>query len=110
MTSWSGCLSFRNDGPLAKYRLSASFLLLAFAAAFIATRAYTPAYAFHMALFSLGSVLAVVGITSALRAADSAGAAGHRRRAQHNYGPVKFASLAALFWGTAGFLVGCIWR
>ena len=42
--------------------LTAIFLALAVATAFIASRAYTPAYAFHMALFSLGSVLAVVGI------------------------------------------------
>ena len=87
--------------------LTAIFLALAVATAFIASRAYTPAYAFHMALFSLGSVLAVVGIQLRYNARPIAPAPliidG---KPNYNYGPVKFTSLAALFWGMAGFLVG----
>ncbi len=87
--------------------LSAIFLTLAVATAFVASRAYTPAYAFHMALFSLGSLLAVVAINLRYNARP----AGPtplviEGRPNYNYGPVKFASIAALFWGTAGFLVG----
>ncbi len=87
--------------------LTAIFVALAIATAFIATRAYTPAYAFHMALFSLGSVVAVAAINMRYQARpvdppplfiDG--------RPNYNYGPVKFASLASLLWGTAGFLVG----
>jgi cytochrome c oxidase cbb3-type subunit 1 len=87
--------------------LSAVFVALAIAAAFIATRAYTPAYAFHAALFSLGSVGAVVAIFLRYRARDAAPAPlTIDGRPNYNYGPIKFASIAALFWGVAGFVVG----
>ena len=87
--------------------LSAIFVLLAIGAAFIATRAYTPAYAFHMALFSLCSVLAVVAINMRFDARPIAPTPlVIDGKPNYNYGPIKFASLAALFWGTAGFIVG----
>ena len=87
--------------------LSAILVLLAIGAAFIATRAYTPAYAFHMALFSLCSVLAVVAINMRFDARPIAPTPlVIDGKPNYNYGPIKFASLAALFWGTAGFVVG----
>ncbi len=87
--------------------LSAILVLLAIGAAFIATRAYTPAYAFHMALFSLCSVLAVVAINMRFDARPiSPTPLVIDGKPNYNYGPIKFASLAALFWGTAGFVVG----
>ncbi|MGA9824417.1 MAG: cytochrome-c oxidase, cbb3-type subunit I [Methylocystis sp.] len=87
--------------------LSAILVLLAIGAAFIATRAYTPAYAFHMALFSLCSVLAVVAINMRYDARPIAPTPlVVDGKPNYNYGPIKFASLAALFWGTAGFVVG----
>jgi cytochrome c oxidase cbb3-type subunit 1 len=87
--------------------LTAIFSLLAIVTAFIATRAYTPAYAFHMALFSLGSVLAVVAINIRYNARPIAPTPlVIDGKPNYNYGPIKFTSLAALFWGTAGFAVG----
>ena len=87
--------------------LSAILVLLAIGAAFIATRAYTPAYAFHMVLFSLCSVLAVVAINMRFDARPIAPTPlVIDGKPNYNYGPIKFASLAALFWGTAGFVVG----
>ena len=87
--------------------LSAILVLLAIGTAFIATRAYTPAYAFHMALFSLCSVLAVVAINMRFDARPIAPTPlVIDGKPNYNYGPIKFASLAALFWGTAGFVVG----
>jgi cytochrome c oxidase cbb3-type subunit 1 len=87
--------------------LSAILVLLAIGAAFIATRAYTPAYAFHMALFSLCSVLAVVAINMRFDARPIAPTPlVIDGKPNYSYGPIKFASLAALFWGTAGFIVG----
>ncbi|MCC3246834.1 cytochrome-c oxidase, cbb3-type subunit I [Methylocystis sp. WRRC1] len=87
--------------------LSAIFAALAVATAYIATKAYTPAYAFHAATFSLGSVAAVVAILLRYRARPATlpplvidG------RPNYNYGPIKFTSIAALFWGIAGFTVG----
>jgi cytochrome c oxidase cbb3-type subunit I len=87
--------------------LSAILVLLAIGAAFIATRAYTSAYAFHMTLFSLCSVLAVVAINMRYDARPIAPTPlVIDGKPNYNYGPIKFASLAALFWGTAGFVVG----
>ena len=87
--------------------LSAILVLLAIGAAFIATRAYTPAYAFHMVLFSLCSVLAVVAINMRFDARPIAPTPlVIDGKPNYSYGPIKFASLAALFWGTAGFVVG----
>jgi cytochrome c oxidase cbb3-type subunit 1 len=87
--------------------LSAILVLLAITTAFIATRAYTPAYAFHMALFSLCSVLAVVAINMRFDARPiTPTPLVIDGKPNYNYGPIKFASLAALFWGTAGFVVG----
>ncbi|KAF2990272.1 cytochrome-c oxidase, cbb3-type subunit I [Methylocystis sp. MJC1] len=87
--------------------LAAVFVALAIASSFIATKAYTPAYAFHAALFALGSVGAVVAIVLRFRARDAAAAPLLiNGRPNYNYGPIKFTSIAALFWGVAGFLVG----
>jgi len=87
--------------------LSAIFAALAVATAFIAVKAYTPAYAFHAALFSLGSIGAVVAIMLRYRARPAVlPPLTIDGRPNYNYGPIKFTSLAALFWGVAGFLVG----
>ncbi len=87
--------------------LSAIFLALAIATAFIATKAHTPAYAFHAALFALGSIGAVVAIALRYRARSAELApAVIDGRPNYNYGPIKFTSIAGLFWGVAGFIVG----
>ncbi len=87
--------------------LSAIFAALAIATAYIATKAYTPAYAFHMALFCLGSIGAVVAIALRYRARGvTLPPLMIDGRPNYNYGPVKFTALAALFWGIAGFIVG----
>ena len=81
--------------------------ILAFASMYIAAKAYTAPYAFHASLFCLGSAVAVFAIAQRY----------HGRSAQlppmeiggkpnYNWGPVKFASIASLFWGIAGFTVG----
>jgi cytochrome c oxidase cbb3-type subunit I len=87
--------------------LSVVFLALGLLSAMIAANAYTGPYAFHAALFALGSFGAIVAIylrfhsRSADRPPLFIG-----DKPNYNFGPVKFASLAALFWGVAGFLVG----
>ena len=84
-----------------------SLAALAFACLAIAAQAYTPAYAFHAYLFVAASAAAVFAIINR-----------HYERpaelppvtidGKHNYNmrPVKFASVAAMFWGIAGFTVG----
>jgi hypothetical protein len=73
----------------------------------VAAKAYTPEYAFHAYLFTAASVAAVFAIVNRY----------YERPAEHppltidgkpnyNMGPVKFATVAAMFWGIAGFTVG----
>jgi cytochrome c oxidase cbb3-type subunit 1 len=87
--------------------LTVIFLALAVASAFVAVKAYTAAYAFHATLFALGSVVAAAAI---LKRFQSRPAAPPPQlidgKPNYNYGPIKFASIAALFWGVAGFTVG----
>jgi cytochrome c oxidase cbb3-type subunit 1 len=87
--------------------LAFAFVAFAALAGFVATKAHTPAYAFHAALFALGSIGAVVAIVKRyeLRPAEPTPLV-IDGRPNYNYGPIKFAALAALFWGVAGFAVG----
>ena len=84
-----------------------AFTALALLSIVIAAKAYTPGYAFHAFLFSAASVGAVFTIfnryfdRSAERPPLEIGG-----KPNYNMGPVKFASLAAVFWGIAGFTVG----
>lgn len=87
--------------------LSAIFIALAFVTTFIAIKAYTPVFAFHAALFSLGSLTAVFAIVTHYRSRSSEPTPQMiNGRPNYNYGPIKFTAIAALFWGIAGFLVG----
>ena len=86
---------------------AASFVLLAIFSIVIAARAYTPEYAFHAYLFAAASVAAVFAIVNRYfeRAADPALAV-IDGKPNYNMGPVKFATVMAVFWGIAGFAVG----
>jgi cytochrome c oxidase cbb3-type subunit 1 len=86
---------------------AASFVLLAIFSIVIAARAYTPEYAFHAYLFAAASVAAVFAIVNRYfeRAADPAPAV-IDGKPNYNMGPVKFATVMAVFWGIAGFAVG----
>lgn len=87
--------------------LSVIFAALAVATGYIAAKAYSPAYAFHAALFSLGSIGAVVAIVLRYRARDAQlPPRDIDGRPNYNYGPIKFTAIASLFWGVAGFVVG----
>ena len=84
-----------------------AFGALAFLSIVIAAKAYTPGYAFHAYLFSAASVAAVFIILNhyfdrpaELPPLEIDG------KPNYNMGPVKFASVAAVFWGIAGFTVG----
>ncbi|HZP78851.1 MAG TPA: cytochrome-c oxidase, cbb3-type subunit I [Pseudolabrys sp.] len=87
--------------------LALAMAALAFVSVVIAAKAYTPEYAFHAYLFAAASVAAVFAIVNRyyerpleLPPLEIDG------KPNYNYGPVKFASIAALFWGIAGFTVG----
>jgi cytochrome c oxidase cbb3-type subunit 1 len=84
-----------------------AFVALAVSSIFVAARAYTPEYAFHAWLAAAASVATVFAIVNRY----------YERPAQlppltiegkpnYNMGPVKFATVAAVVWGIAGFSVG----
>ena len=84
-----------------------AFVALAVSSIFVAAGAHTPEYAFHAWLSAAASVATVFAIVNRY----------YDRPAQlppltidgkpnYNMGPVKFATVAAVFWGIAGFSVG----
>lgn len=86
-----------------------AFAALAFATLFIAAFAHTPEYAFHALLFCAGSVVATFAIiNNYLDRANTLPPLEIDGKPNYNFGPVKFATLASLFWGIAGFTVG-VW-
>src|SRR3954465_2697024 len=84
-----------------------AFVALAVSSLFVAAGAHTPEYAFHAWLSAAGSVAAVFAVINCyferpvepvLLFVDG--------KPNYNMGPVKFATVAAMFWGIAGFTVG----
>ncbi|HWM48224.1 MAG TPA: cytochrome-c oxidase, cbb3-type subunit I [Xanthobacteraceae bacterium] len=82
---------------------------LAFLSLIVAARAYTPEYAFHAYLFAAGSAAAVILIvnhyferpaTPTPLMIDG--------KPNYNMAPVKFATIASVVWGIAGFTIGLI--
>jgi cytochrome c oxidase cbb3-type subunit 1 len=83
------------------------FVVLAFVSLLIASQAYTAEYAFHAYLFSAGSIAAVFAIgTWYLERPGELPPREIDGRPNYNLGPIKFATLAAMFWGIAGFTAG----
>lgn len=65
-------------------------------------------YAFHMVVFALASVLAFRAIIVRRYHGDGPEPQEINGKPNYNFGPVKFATVAAIFWGIAGFLVGLV--
>ncbi|HEY8009191.1 MAG TPA: cytochrome-c oxidase, cbb3-type subunit I [Methylocella sp.] len=87
--------------------LVTSFVFLALFALWIATKAYTPEFAFHAVLFSVGGVLAAFTIFKRYSLRDAAlPLQSIDGRPNYNFGPVKFCTIAAIIWAIAGFSVG----
>jgi cytochrome c oxidase cbb3-type subunit I len=87
--------------------LALAFAALALLSIVIAAKAFTPEYAFHAYLFTAGSIAAVFAIIN--RYYDRPAAPAPLTidgKPNYNFGPVKFATIAAVFWGIAGFAVG----
>ncbi len=87
--------------------LTAVLAVLGLVCLYAAAKTIEPAYAFHMAL---GVVAAAAGIFAifqryATRSPEMPPLE-IDGKPNYNFGPVKFTSLAALFWGLAGMAVG----
>jgi cytochrome c oxidase cbb3-type subunit 1 len=87
--------------------LAAALTVLAFVSIVIAAKAYTPEYAFHAYLFAAASVAAVFAIVNRYfeRSAE-APPLEIDGKPNYNMGPIKLATLLAVFWGIAGMTVG----
>ncbi|WP_051660866.1 cytochrome-c oxidase, cbb3-type subunit I [Bosea sp. 117] len=75
----------------------------------VAAKAFTAEYAFHAYLFALGAIVTLFAVINnyvdrpaTLPPLEIDG------KPNYNFAPVKFATIAALFWGIAGFLVGVV--
>ena len=84
-----------------------AFAALALFSIVVAAKAYTPEFAFHAYLFSAASIAAVFAIINRYyeRPAEPAPLTVDGKP-NYNMGPVKFSTVAAVFWGIAGFTVG----
>jgi cytochrome c oxidase cbb3-type subunit 1 len=75
----------------------------------IAAKTYSPEFAFHAWLFAAASLVTVLAVFNRYYARPaSPPPAEVDGKPNYNYGPIKFTTLIALFWGVAGFLVGLI--
>ena len=79
-----------------------AFAVLALLSITVAAKAYTPEYAFHAYLFAAASVAAVFMIINRYydRPAEMPPLT-IDGKPNYNFGPVKFATVAAMFWGIA---------
>jgi cytochrome c oxidase cbb3-type subunit 1 len=81
---------------------------LAVVCVILAGKAWEPQLAFHAIV---GAIFAAAGIFLIYKGfQDRAGSPAQAidGRPNYNYGPIKFAAVASMFWGIAGFLVG-VW-
>ncbi len=83
------------------------FTVLAFISLLVAGKAWTSAYAFHALLFAAASGFAIFKIVDRYmnRPAEKPPLE-IDGKPNYNYGPIKFATIAGIFWGIAGFTVG----
>ncbi len=87
--------------------LAFALALLAIFSIVVAAKAYTPAYAFHAYLFAAASVASVFAIFNRFFERDAAPPPlTIDGKPNYNMGPVKLATILAVFWGIAGFTVG----
>ena len=84
-----------------------AFAALAVSSIFVAAGAHTPEYAFHAWLSAAASMATVFAIVNRYyeRPAQLPPAT-IEDKPNYNMGPVKFATVAAVLWGIAGFSVG----
>ena len=86
-----------------------AFAALAMFSIIVAAGAFTPEFAFHAYLFAAASIAAVFAIVNRYyERPDEATVLIVEGKPNYNMEPVKFASIAAVVWGIAGFTVGLV--
>lgn len=89
--------------------LTVVFTVTAFLCAFAAAKALDAPFAFHAALAAVASAAAAFTIVN--RYFDRPAELPPQEingKPNYNFGPIKFASFMAMFWGIAGFTVGLL--
>ena len=82
-------------------------VVLAFVSIYVWSGAYESAFAFHAALFVVASGAAAFAIVNRYQERPAEPPPQIiDGKPNYNFAPVKFLSLAAMFWGIAGFTVG----
>ena len=80
-----------------------------FLSVLIAAKTYSAPFAFHAWLFAAASAATVLAVFNRYYGRPAQPPAAEiDGKPNYNFGPVKFSTLIALFWGVAGFLVGLI--
>jgi cytochrome c oxidase cbb3-type subunit 1 len=88
---------------------AAALAALAVLSIIITANAWTPEYGFHAFLFFIGSVAGIFAIFNRYHARPASSAPQEiDGRPNYDMGPVKFATIAAMVWGIAGFLIGVV--
>jgi cytochrome c oxidase cbb3-type subunit 1 len=93
---------------IAEGGLALAFVALALLSLVIAAKAYTAEYAFHAYLFAAASIAAVLAIINRYYTGSGTAPLTIDGKPNYNMGPVKFATVASMFWGIAGFTVGLV--
>src|SRR5581483_7704841 len=88
--------------------LALVFVCTAFMGLFGAAFAKDAAFAFHAYLATAASIAAVFAILNRYFSGGGLAPQEINGKPNYNYGPIKFASVAAVFWGIAGFAVGVV--
>ncbi len=87
---------------------SLAFVATAILCLFAASGSVDPAYSFHLYLFVAASIGAVFLIANRHMERPAVIPQEIDGKPNYNMGPVRFATVAAVFWGIAGFTVGLI--
>ena len=104
-----------NEGGTKKAMTAGELTLLILAAGMtllsilVAAKAYTAAYAFHASIFAIASIAAIFALFERYRMRPAATPPQKiDGKPNYHFGPVKFASVASVFWGIAGMTVGLV--
>ncbi|MGU9981146.1 cytochrome-c oxidase, cbb3-type subunit I [Phreatobacter sp. HK31-P] len=93
---------------IAEIGSSVAFVATAILCLFAASGSVDPAYSFHLYLFVAAAIGAVFLIANSHVERAAVIPQEIDGKPNYNMGPVRFATVAAVFWGIAGFTVGLI--
>src|SRR4051812_49875698 len=88
--------------------LGGACIVTVFLAIIASAKAEDAAYGFHAAVFGIAALAALFAILNRYFERGELPPKEIAGRPNYKFGPIKFASVAAMGWGIAGFLVGLL--